>query len=486
MKAVTFVTLFLGLTAGVQTVQVAVDQGVERVELAVDGEVVQELTAPSWRAAIDLGRELAPHLLRTVAFDGEGRELGRAERWLNLSSRRGDARLWVEHDDSGRAVRGGLTWESYRFRSYRSLLVTLDGEPLAVDDPRSFDLPPHDPDRFHVLSAEVGLPDGTSLHADAAFGGRFGDEMASELTGVPVSVDRRRRLRRLEDAGPWLRVDGEPRPVLALDAGGADLYVVLDRSAHDPLVELGWAMAHRLGTRATVRTVEDEDGEHEELVVQPPVRESPLRQLGLHPDDRMFLVHPVPEPSEPGYVLFGVSKPLTDRSGGTAWQLTYRRIRGDGGAGPQLLAEAVATIGMLAAGSGRPRAVLLILGPRPEDESEFTPLQARRYLRRMRVPLEVWLVGAGEPEEDAERDAEGGAEGDTEGDAAELRRRRLQAARCAWGDDVRDVGGLDTWLDANRRLQRRLERQRVLWIEGIHPPSRVELADAPGWLSMVE
>ena len=48
-----------------QRVEVAVDEQVARVELRLDGEVVQSFSGPPWLAGIDFGGELAPHPLET-------------------------------------------------------------------------------------------------------------------------------------------------------------------------------------------------------------------------------------------------------------------------------------------------------------------------------------------------------------------------------------------------------------------------------------
>jgi hypothetical protein len=98
----------------------------------------------------------------------------------------------------------------------------------------------------------------------------------------------------------------------------------------------------------------------------------------------------------------------------------------------------------MAAGGSRPRAVLLVLGPRPVDGSSFTPTVVRGYLEALRVPLVVWSVG--------------GHEG------------------AHWGPSeiVDSLGALERAAKGVRRL---LDRQRILWIAGVHLPQEIELSE---------
>lgn len=48
---ISFVSLFLGLVMGVQTVEVALSVPAEQVELTLDGQVAATLDAPPWTSA---------------------------------------------------------------------------------------------------------------------------------------------------------------------------------------------------------------------------------------------------------------------------------------------------------------------------------------------------------------------------------------------------------------------------------------------------
>src|SRR5204863_4406612 len=59
----------------------------------------------------------------------------------------------------------------------------------------------------------------------------------------------------------------------------------------------------------------------------------------------------------------------------------------------QRLTDAVAAAGLQAAAGSRARAVVLVLGPDPKDESAYRVDEVRRYLADLRVPLLVWNTG---------------------------------------------------------------------------------------------
>lgn len=63
---VTFLTLFIGVVSGLQTVQVAVTPPVARVELRLNGEQVATMRAPVWKT--------------TLSRKGAGKERCRARR----------------------------------------------------------------------------------------------------------------------------------------------------------------------------------------------------------------------------------------------------------------------------------------------------------------------------------------------------------------------------------------------------------------------
>jgi hypothetical protein len=328
-------------------------------------------------------------------------------------------------------------------------------------------------DDLHLVSAEVFFPDGSSARADAAVGGPFGEAVASELTSVAVAVDRQRRLRDVEKVGEWLRVGGELHRPVALDHGAVTLYAVVDAGARYDLALLrSW-----LDVLAELRVEGFTPAPRSRLSRPRPGR---VRGVGLEAGDRFHLVRPEVEDDLPGRQLFAASEPLDDGDGGTAWQLTHRQLPADPER-PQRLADAAAAAGMRATGSSRPRGVVLVLGPGALDHGVLEPAELRRYLRRLRVPLQVWYLDVGGVDVYARGDASLWREGESR---SQRRARHRAEARAYWGEVV-EVSSVQDWLSAAERLREELAHQRILWIEGRHPPQAVTLHGAPEWLRLV-
>lgn len=491
VESIVFISLFLGVAAGPKQVEVAVDANVAAVELRLDGAVAARIDGPPWAARVDLGPELAPHHLEAVAFDAAGGEVGRAEQWVNLPRRRHELRLLLERD-AGRVVGGRLAWDSVEFDAPASLRLSFDGRAIATDDAATFTLPRHAADELHVVSAEAVFPDGATARADAVFGGRYGEQSATELTAVPL-LAAGRLPRRPHGADGWLAVDGRPARVVAIDRGTADLYAVLDESAGEHLGELAAAIQRRVaGSRTNARLRSPPPG-----VGLP--SGSPLYGVGLRADDRLFLVNPRVQKAT-SYDLFGVTLPLDAADGGSAWQLATRRFVDAAPGRPQRLADAVATAALAAVGGGRPRAVVLILGPQAADRSLHPPATVRRFLDRLRVPLAVWYVEQLDLTVRQAREAAVAAaearqavvppgveitpERVDEEAIAAARQGRLAAARERWGE-VTDVDGLAAWMEVCGELRQAVGRQAVLWIEGAHAPGEVTLGEAPAGVRLL-
>src|SRR5438094_9685701 len=81
---VAFISLFLGLAAGRQSVDVQTDAAVKALRILLDGREVAALTQPPWHAVIDFGPRLDPRPLEAIGFDEKGNEIGRATQFLNL------------------------------------------------------------------------------------------------------------------------------------------------------------------------------------------------------------------------------------------------------------------------------------------------------------------------------------------------------------------------------------------------------------------
>jgi hypothetical protein len=143
------------------------------------------------------------------------------------------------------------------------------------------------------------------------------------------------------------------------------------------------------------------------------------------------------------FVVFPRSNELTREYGGLVHILRIVRPL-DCAAQRQKLAEAVAVAGLAASKSGRRRAVVLITGSRPIDQSTLSPEQVIGYLQRLRVPVEVWSPEKGVDEVGS------------------------------WGRPV-DISSRARLSRAYKRLSQRLEGQRIVWIAGLHLPHSIRL-----------
>ena len=423
-----FVTLLLGLVAGVQTVAVAPDPAVAAVELRLDGAGVGRRTEPPWRFVVDLGAELSPHHLEAVAFDAHGGEMNRAHQWLNLPREAAEARLALATDARGWPVSAGVAWASLWSDRPETVKIDFDGRPLEVADPSRFELPHYDQGTVHVLAAELTFAHDQRARAEASFGGVFGERISTDLTAVPVVLPRPPRHLRVRDFRDALvDANGSPLHVVSVEAPGADLVMVRDEASQ----------------RALATVIAEVERQYHRTYLQIPKDLFPLRR-----GDRCRFVWPSvsrrPDPAGP--VLDpGIFPSLPEASTGDHG-LPWLLDRATRTPLPQRIADAVAVAGVKAAAGGHPRAVVLIVDPATPDRSAFQPTAVRRYLDRLHVPLFVWTT-ASDP---------AGLTGD-------------------WGE----VASVAAWHDlqgAVRRLREALDLQAIVWIDGGHLPQTIHLA----------
>jgi hypothetical protein len=414
MVEIVFLTLFLGLTSGTQTVEVAVRGPVAAVEFVVDGQAVQRLGGPPWRARIDFGTSMEPHALVARALDAEGKEVGRAQQVLNLRRPPAEVEILLETGASGQPAGARLVWSSRFLDKPSSVRLFLDGKPVPLDAEAHAVLPSMAPDVTHVLSAQVRFPGDVEARKDLGVGGRWGDAVSTELTAVPVRLRPGKGMPAVQDLQGWLLAAGRPVPAVAVEQSPAQLLIVRDLEAVAPLKSGHWAMAE-LGL--------DRDGQGR--FIWPYARRASGN--GLTAD------------------LFASSSIFTSHDGGLPWLLGH--VQQPPGA-PQRLADAVAVAGLEALNGNRRRAVLVILSRHPKDSSEQSAANVSRYLAAIRVPLIVWSFASPQT-----------------------------LADLGWpaGEDVSFNPKLR---EAFQRLTENLARQRIVWVEGSHFPGTITLAPA--------
>ncbi|MFY9823550.1 MAG: hypothetical protein WAM82_19365 [Thermoanaerobaculia bacterium] len=427
---VSFLTLFFGLMTGSCPIELVLNAPAAAVELTVDDRASARLKGPPWKATVDFGRELAPHRLVARALDAEGKELGRAEEWANLPHPLAKVEILLENVTAGIPKAAKIVWTNLQGETPESMSMTFDGVPLKLDVEGRAAIPSHDLKTIHIVAAEVRFSALRMVHRDVAYGGEYGSEVSTELTGVPLR-SRYSRLPALAKLAGWLTQGGRPLTVMAVEEGPAQLFVVRVPSTAE--------IADKMASKG-LKFRRDRYG------------------LQLGSDDQMRFVQPIPERVRGSGALsdlFGISPVYTARDGGLPYALrNLGRLvappSASMGTPPEpRIGDAVAVAGLEAMTENRRRAVLLLLnGNEIQDASRYDAGTVRRFLAAIRVPLHVWTLGP------------------PQGPLAK-----------SWGPatEVQSAGGLAAAVD---RLRRDLDSQHIVMVDGRHLPQSIKLGAA--------
>lgn len=430
---ITFMTLFLGLTAGPQHIAFAVDPSVRAIELRIDGTSVRILSSPPWETSCDFGAGLAPHEIIGRAMDSTGREIGRVRQLVNVTRPAAEGEIVIERGKDDQPVAARVAWESVTRAKPLRFDVTFDGRRMAVKDPSRFALPRFDRKSIHVLVVEMEFSAFEKVRLERAFGGGPEETATRELTGLPISVERGKGPDPKELAEA-LVADGKPVRVAAVEAGPAKVIIVRSMRADewfDPSKgkpgsgSSGPGSLGPLGPSSGSRFVEREPGRFD---------------MALGDDDQIRFLYPVPLRSETSRLptqLFPSSPYyFTAEHGGIPYLLrSYTMSFGE--KAPERIADAVAVAALQATGGTQPRAVVLLCSDDSPDESQFPAAAVREYLKRIGVPLFVWCIGAG----------------------------TCADARSRWGE-IEEIATDTDLRRAVSRLKSDLKRQRIVWVEG--------------------
>src|SRR5438477_6172468 len=222
MNQLVFLSLFLGLTAGMQPVHLAVNGNVAKVELRLDDRLATTIDRAPWSAQIDFGDSPAPHRLIAVGLDAGGHEVARAEQKINVSRAPAEAALVIQLD------RVALHWRSIDGQQPRSVLVTVDGKTLALDQRHEAMLPALARDVPHFVQATAVSATGDIVQAHAIYGGASGEDNGA-LTAVPVSIERKApSMKEMFDA-----------KIIAVEKPPAEVILVRDPSEAEAIVRYG-------------------------------------------------------------------------------------------------------------------------------------------------------------------------------------------------------------------------------------------------------
>lgn len=426
-NVIVFLSIFLGIVTGEQTIEVAVSSEVDAVEIRVDGELVQEIFDPPWRVAYDFGPELTTHELTAVALNKAGREISRAVQLLNVPRGRVEAEILLEDWVDGSPTVARVVWHSAEVMEPLRTAITLDGVPLAAPDTERVELPTLDPEVFHFLAAELVFPDREVATTEVVFGGAYGTGVETELTAVPLRVGLR-KVRSPAATSGWLRTtDGRDLPIVALDESAAEVAVVREDTAIVPLAQLDARMrqtrdfnykALRLGRRDQLRFV------------------STRPSSSLHPSIR--------------YDVFPISRAYSPKDGALPALIAGVFFKGDNTPAQQLT-DAVAIAGRFLVESRKRRAVLVIAADCASISGQYSAQSVRRYLAELHVPLVVWQTGP-------------------------VRKEKRDQGLCATAEEIDTAKRFSA---AVRRLRNELDRQQIAWVRGRPLPRQIEIAGAP-------
>jgi len=427
-----FATLFLSLVTGIHPVEVVVSDTVASVEIVLDGQTVGVIAEPPWRIDCNFGRDPLPHELIAVARDTSEKTVATARQLINLPRSKSEVRLVLldSQTDAPSAVR--LIIGSPLFVKPVRVAVELDGASIEFDTPESIPLPEYDLTSAHVITAEVEFTDGSAARTAVSFSRGNSGLTETELTAVPVAVDEGLELT-LDSTQDLFVAEGRDIAVHAIEQSGGRVIMVRDHEASEQLSRMGQFKDGRISVTRRREIWGNSfvgDGRGLEEVLFRTVVPIPVQSQSTEKSlQKSFWVSP----------FFRVE------GAGLDWCASHVFPRPDelaGGHKDQQIADAVAVAGLQAAGSGRPRVVVLVIGDKSPDASLFGIESTKRFLQALNVPLVVWV---------------------THPSVAER-----------WGSGTL-IKSPNQFSRASRDVIEMLEQQRVIWLEGLFLPGDVTL-----------
>lgn len=355
LASLVLVSRLLGLVNHHQPIQVQVAPGVARVTIEQGGQRVAELRGEPWRTILDFGTEIVPQTLTAVAYDAAGNEIGRDIQLINLARPPAEIDVDLSREPSGQ-LRATVRHEHIASEKARKIQVRLDGKVIGTKD--SVLLPALPPTAVHVVDVEVRFADGYVAKAERVFGGQYGEELPSQLTGVLV----RQREKGSTDLKTCFQLDGALVGAAGIEEPEARAVFVRDGSPKPFRDRFGFPVS--------------------------------VSMKGI----KLRYIWPIAEqvPNAQGSTanLFMYSREYDGRFGIYSFLKT---VQGPQGA-IERYTDAVAVAGVHALLGTRRRAVVLILNGDEKDASRHTAAIVRRYLDRVGVPLRVWSLAGARPD----------------------------------------------------------------------------------------
>lgn len=419
---IVFLTLYLGLIAGHQPIEVQVGPAVKSVRILVDGRESAVLKAPPWRAIVDLGPAFEPRGVVAIAYDRDGDEVGQVAQTVNLPRPAAELTIGLQNDDKGAPVSVALRWEHVLAAKPSRATISLDGRKMRVDAQFRTALPPLDPAHPHLIEAALRFDDGVVARRELVIaGGPVSDSISTELTPMVFSG---KPLGKQETLDGCLSLNGAPVQTRSIETPDALVRVVREPNVGEVLAALD------PGHTASRSWREAQEVRH---------------RMPLDPGTTMSYTWPISEHLEAaGHVpstVFLTSGTTSSHDAGMLGFLTLAYSE----AGEQRavsdpsvrrrFADAVAVAGLNASIGAHRRAVVLVLS-RSADQSNIAPAAVRHYLQSIGVPLFVWSLTGPRPD-----------------------------LGTSWGA-VDDISTPKQFQAAVERLRASLASQHVVWIAG--------------------
>lgn len=355
MPQVIFLSLFLGLITGTQSVELQVDAAVKSVRIELGGREVARLDKAPWSARIDFGSELTPRDLTAVAFDGEGHEVGRTSQLINLSRPPAEMEIIIRSEGQ-QPVEAELVGRHRLHKAPTSAKLLIDNTAVRVGRDFRARLPKVDWSHPHLVSAEMEFEDGEIAKREVAIEAGFSGSTGLELAPMLVMLSGNKQPDSLDGC---FSASGSPLRATAIENG--DAFVVL---------------------------------------VKDPATRSPTAELRFDPGTALRILWPVPRPinapGEPTAIAFPQSV-NHGKVSSVSWLLSQRLSPPPSATEPRQFTDAVAVAAMSSLERGRRRAVILVVSKAP-DRSLYSPPVVRRYLEDVGVPLFVWSADGPRPD----------------------------------------------------------------------------------------
>jgi len=352
---VVFLSLFLGLITGTQSVDLQIDAAVKSVRIELRGREVARLDKAPWSARVDFGTALTPGRLTAIAYDEAGHELARTSQLINLARPAAEMEI-VIGSERGQPAEVQLVGRHRLHQPPKSAKLLLDDAVVKIGRDFRARLPQTDWSHPHLISAEMEFEDGEVAKRDVAIEAGFSSSTRSELAPMLVMMNGNKQPDSLDGC---FSAGGVALRATAIEKNEAFVVMVKDPSTRPQAADLQF------------------DADTAERILWPVPR-------------------PINKPGEPTAIAFPQSVNHS-KVATVLWLLRERLTPAPSAAEPRQFTDAVAVAALGSLERGRRRAVILVVSKAP-DRSLYLPSVVRAYLEEVGVPLFVWSADGARPD----------------------------------------------------------------------------------------